>query len=162
VVIVKEVDLPEPHEELIATESAIPSGDGEVSLHFPRGRKLLVFKAFGAERVDGIDYDAFRIRCVFVGQRLQVYNGNSNDTPWPATDLFKKWGTPMSAVQTGLWITIRFRNVSDKPQRFAIKLVGKRRLENYLTQDAFALAEKVSESGGPMSLLLGPKAKREK
>lgn len=114
------------HEELFAADGELPIGDGYVELHFPMGGKRFVFKAFGAERVDGIDYGAFKVRSVWVGQNRQWTGGGfAGDTPWPATDLFEKWDAPMDAVQMGLSITIQLRNESDKPQPFAVKLVGK-------------------------------------
>ena len=97
-------------------------GDGYVSLAYLRPGFL--FRATGAERVKGVNYRAFKIRNVFVGQNSQWF-GMVPGEPWPATDLFKKWDKPMDVMMLGLDTTISFINVSGKPQPFAVKLVGK-------------------------------------
>ena len=81
------------------------------------------FRPIRAERVAGIDYDAFKICNVFVGKKCQWWGGALGE-PWPATDLFEKWDVPMDSVQAGLDVTISFINTSDKPQPFAVVFVG--------------------------------------
>ena len=111
------------HEELIATDGTIPPGVGYVELHFPLGGKTFAFRAMSAERVEGIDYSAFKIYSVWVGSKCQWHG--RGDELWPATDLFERWDVPMDVVQTGLSIGIHLRNESENPQKFAVKLVGR-------------------------------------
>lgn len=108
-----------PHEILIAYPGDFQVGDSYVTVAITEG----AFRATSAERVDGIDYSAFKILNVFVGSEIQWY-GRLNGLPFPATDLFEKWDTPMKAAMRYLDIGIRLRNESDKPQPFAVKFVG--------------------------------------
>jgi hypothetical protein len=108
-----------PDEVLVCSAVALLPGDGLVE--FPWLGP--VFKSLGAKRVEGIDYSAFKIYGVWNGCQIEFGGG---DGPWPATDLFEKWDVPMKVLQKGIIISIQLHNESDRPQRFAVKLVGLR------------------------------------
>ena len=88
-----------------------------------------LFRADCAVGVDGVDYDAFDAEMAMVGAMPQFR------TARPANELlhrliresdatFQRHGR-FATCQLGLTISITVRNTSDRPQRFAIKLVGK-------------------------------------
>jgi hypothetical protein len=104
---------------LIETSGPVKPGNGYVTEGWTQPGYL--FKARRAERVDGIDYGAFKINSIFVGQIAQWVNTTKG--PVPAEKLFE-YDVPMTTMQLGLDTTISFCNESDKPQRFAVKLVG--------------------------------------
>ncbi len=94
----------------------------------------VLFRADRAEPVDGIDYEAFEVLDAHVGPSPQIRN------PRPMLEVFKKLRLPSDyreddsdvQKQTGRFntcaighdITLRVRNVSDRPERFAVQLVG--------------------------------------
>lgn len=64
----------------------------------------------------GIDYSAFKIENVYVGS-----------APQPTPDLtasFKNMEIKFNTCSPGHLISFIVKNVSDKPQRFAVKLSG--------------------------------------
>jgi hypothetical protein len=113
----------EPYEVLLEASVAKPGYNCVELLSFP-GYWGPPFKATHAERVDGIDYSAFKIYSVFIGQNRQNISA-TGEHPWQAIDLFDKWASPMDTAEPGLNITIAYRNESDKILPFAVKLVGK-------------------------------------
>ncbi len=82
------------------------------------------FRVTSAERVEGIDYDAFTFRA-FVGHVNQTTNAEAS----PATDLFVPGGGPWTEAFPGLGfdglaITMIVENKSDRALPFAVLLVG--------------------------------------
>jgi hypothetical protein len=107
---------------LIKTSGPVQPGNGYVTEGWTQPGYL--FKARRAERVEGVDYDAFLIGSIFVGQYAQWIDLTEGGRgPVPAEELFK-YDVPMTIMQLGLDTTISFVNTSRKPQKFAVKLVG--------------------------------------
>lgn len=91
-----------------------------------------LFRAESAETIEGVDYSAFVVTGTFVGIVSQYPPGER-----PAAELLQQLRRAsdraegevtregcFKSCQIGLYLTLRVRNVSDRPQRFAIKLVG--------------------------------------
>ena len=104
---------------LIETSIPVQPGNGYVTEQWVHPG--LLFKARRAERVDGIDYSAFMIGSIFVGQIAQWIDTTKG--PVPAEKLFE-YDVPMTTMQLCLDTTISFVNTSSKPRKFAVKLVG--------------------------------------
>lgn len=119
-----------PHSIMLAPYLDIPlfsaiakHGEGFLIIYGLKDGKA--FRGESAERVEGIDYSAFKIHSVRVGAMLQFHNVFApSNPPWPAEDLFKPWDKPLNVMMEGVDLTIALRNVSDEPQRFAVKING--------------------------------------
>lgn len=94
-----------------------------------------VFRADYAVAAQGVDYEAFEVEQVLLGNWEQFEPG----THRRASELLVNLRRPsdyredrgrkqrdgaLDACEVGLYITLRIRNVSDRPQHFAIKLIG--------------------------------------
>ena len=127
------------HEVLIDSGSCQMRGNGKPEIQPGETRSVGVtpwclFRAGTAGRVDGIDYAAFEVEAILVGPRGQI-NGRR-----AASVLFehlrmnsdldeceKNRENPhaLDTCQHAVHIGMLVKNISDRPQRFAIKLRGK-------------------------------------
>ena len=99
----------------------LPGGnEGGVFACLPNHR--YAFKALRAERIAGIDYGAFKICSLWVAQTPQWVDHTKD--PVPAEELFAMDVPMVILYGPPSGITIQLINTSDKPQRFAVNLVG--------------------------------------
>jgi hypothetical protein len=101
---------------LIDTKNPVAPGDGYLveGLATP----CALFKVKSVRQVKDVDYDAFEIKSIFIGQQLQW------DDRRPIEEFWLGLNAPFTAWTTGLALMVSFRNKSDEPRRFALQLVG--------------------------------------
>ena len=125
-----------PHEITIASFS-VPSGE-DYTIVASESSDIIAFRSSEAERIEGIEYEAFDALRLFVGQNSQWHY------PRPMVNLFtalrkasdKMWSPPGLGIEDAkipldtcsyrLPITLMIKNNHNKSLPFAIKFVGQK------------------------------------
>ena len=130
-----------PYEFVLDSEKCYSCGQSKPEIAPDETRTVNVvpqvyFRAESAASIGGIDYSAFMVEELRVGQRQQLASPRNaivllerlreESDHSPALrrgEHFVPWR--LDVCQPALYISMVVRNVSDRPQRFAIKLKGK-------------------------------------
>lgn len=81
------------------------------------------FKGMAGVETEGVDYASFDVLACAVGSS-GAWKWSSPIGMWPMTEFLKKWHAPMQVASTIAPITLRVRNTSAEPKKFAVYIVG--------------------------------------